>query len=42
MTGTGKALVLAVGEHALKEKEIKEDLKGDKYALQVEKGETPF
>jgi len=42
MTGTGKALVLAVGKHALKEKEIQDDLKGDKYALNVEGDKTPF
>lgn len=29
MTGTCKAVVLAVGEHTLKEKEIKNDLKND-------------
>ena len=42
MTGTGKALVLAVGEHTLKEKEIAENVKSDKNLLQIEKGETVF
>ena len=42
MTGTGKALVLAVGEHSLKEKEIKSDLEADRNALRVEASETPF
>jgi len=42
MTGSCKAVVLAVGEHTLKEKEIKNDLKNDSYALQVEKNLTPF
>jgi len=42
MTGTGKALVLAVGKHMLKEKEIAENVKDDKNALQIEKEETVF
>lgn len=42
MTGTGKALVLAVGQHTLKEKEIAENVKSDKNLLQIEKGETVF
>jgi len=42
MTGTGKALVLAVGKHTLKEKEIANDLKNDKNALQIEKEVTVF
>jgi magnesium-transporting ATPase (P-type) len=33
MQGSGKAVVLAVGEHTLLEREIKEDLSNDKYAL---------
>jgi hypothetical protein len=42
MTGTGKAVVLAVGQHTLKEKELREDMESNKYALQIEKDETPF
>ena len=42
MTGSGKAVVLAVGPHTLKEKELREDLTSNKYALQIEKEETPF
>lgn len=42
MTGTGKAVVLAVGEHTMKEREIKENLKDNKYALQIENVPTPF
>ena len=42
MAGSGKALVLAVGAHALKEKEKRAEVRADKYALQVEKTETPF
>ena len=42
MQGTGKAVVLAVGKHTLKEQELAADLKADKYALQIEKSETPF
>jgi magnesium-transporting ATPase (P-type) len=42
MRGTGKAVVLAVGEHTMKEREIKENLKDNKYALQIENVPTPF
>lgn len=42
MRGSGKAVVLAVGSHTLKEREISENLKDDKYALQIEKTLTPF
>ena len=42
MRGTGKAVVLAVGEHTMKEREIKENLKDNKYALQIENVTTPF
>ena len=42
MRGSGKAIVLAVGEHTLKEKEIAEDLETDKNALMIEKSETPY
>ena len=42
MTGTCKAVVLAVGKHTLKEKEIAGDMKNDQYALQIEKTLTPF
>lgn len=42
MTGTGKALVLAVGKHVLKEKEISNNLEADKNALQIEKEVTVF
>ena len=42
MAGTGKALVLAVGKHTLKEKEISADLNRDKNALQIEKEVTVF
>jgi len=42
MSGSGKAVVLAVGKHTLKEKEIKEELGSDKNALQIEKTQTPF
>jgi magnesium-transporting ATPase (P-type) len=42
MSGTGKALVLAVGKHTLKEKEIADNIKDDKNALQIEKEETVF
>lgn len=42
MRGYGKAVVLAVGKHALKEKEIAADAKADKYALSIENSETPF
>lgn len=42
MTGTGKAIVLAVGEHTMKEREIRENLKDNKYALQIENRPTPF
>jgi P-type E1-E2 ATPase len=42
MSGTCKAVVLAVGQHTLLEKEIKANLKNDKYALQVEKDVTQF
>ena len=42
MTGNGKAVVLAVGPHTLKEKELREDMQSNKYALQIEKDETPF
>ena len=35
-------MVLAVGSHTLKEKELREDMESNKYALQVEKEETPF
>lgn len=41
-TGSGKVVVLAVGKHALKEKDIAEELDSDKYALQIEKEMTPF
>ena len=33
MTGMGKAVVLAVGSHTMKEKEIAENLMGDKNVL---------
>ena len=42
MRGSGKAIVLAVGEHTLKEKEIAEELETDKNALMIEKSETPY
>ena len=42
MRGYGKAVILAVGKHSLKEKEIAADMKADKYALSIEKDETPF
>lgn len=42
MRGCGKAVVLCVGKHALKELDLKDELKKDKYALQIEKAETPF
>jgi P-type E1-E2 ATPase len=42
MTGCGKAVILAVGSHTLKEKELREDMESNKYALQIEKEETPF
>jgi len=42
MTGTGKALVLAVGKHTLKEKEINANLDSDKNSLQIEKETTVF
>lgn len=41
MSGSGKAIVLAIGEHTLKEKEIKETA-GSKNALSVEDNMTPF
>ena len=40
MTGSGKAIVLAVGEHTMKEQEIEKELGGDKEvknALAIEK-----
>ena len=42
MRGCGKAVVLCVGKHTLKELDLKDELKADKYALQIEKSETPF
>ena len=42
MRGYGKAVVLAVGKHSLKEKEIAGDAKAKKYALAIENTETPF
>ena len=42
MTGTGKCLVLAVGSHTLKEKEIAANVEADNNALQIEKEETTF
>ena len=41
MSGSGKAVVLAVGEHTLKEKEIKA-ASGSKNALKIEDSMTPF
>lgn len=42
MSGSGKAVVLAVGKHTLKEKDIQSELEADKNALQIEKTLTPF
>ena len=42
MSGSGKAVVLAVGKHTLKEKDILTELEADKNALQIEKTLTPF
>lgn len=42
MSGSGKAVVLAVGKHTLKEKDIQAELDSDKNALQIEKTQTPF
>jgi len=42
MRGSGKAVVLAVGCHTLKEREILEELDSDKNALTIEKTLTPF
>ena len=42
MRGAGKAVVLAVGKHTLKEQEIAEALDEDKNALEIEKTLTPF
>jgi len=39
MTGTGKAVVLAVGKHTLKEKEINAD--SSQNSLRIEEQETP-
>lgn len=41
MTGSGKAIVLAIGEHTLKEKEIKSTA-GANNALSIEDSMTPF
>lgn len=42
MNGAGKAVVLAVGKHTLKERDMSKQLEDDKYALQIEKSLTPF
>ena len=42
MQGGGKAVVLAVGKHTLKEQEIAADLQNDKHALRIEAQMTPF
>lgn len=42
MRGSGKAVVLAVGKHTLKEREIREEKGDSKNALQIEKTLTPF
>ena len=42
MQGSGKAVVLAVGEHTLKEQEIAADIQNDKHALRIEAQMTPF
>ena len=42
MQGGGKAVVLAVGKHTLKEQEIAADLENDKHALRIEAQMTPF
>lgn len=42
MRGSGKAVILAVGKHTLKEREMASQLKEDKYALQIENKLTPF
>lgn len=42
MRGSGRAVILAVGTHTLKEREMASQLKEDKYALQIENKLTPF
>ena len=42
MSGGGEALVLAVGQHTLKEKEIQQEKDKNKNALMIEKELTPF
>lgn len=42
MSGSGKAVVLAVGKHSLKEREMTKSLVDNKYALQIENTKTPF
>lgn len=42
LSGAGKAVVLAVGSHTLKEREIQESLEKDADTLTIEAGETPF